>query len=209
MHEFLEKLIALILLILFSPLFLILYLAVKTTSKGPFIFKQKRTGKNKKSFYIYKIRTMVENAEKLKNKYRHLNQANGPVFKIYNDPRYTKVGKIIAHLGLDELPQLINVLKGEMSFVGPRPFPVDETKKIPKKYEKRFGLKPGILSSWVAEGAFHNDFEKWMRLDLKDVENKNLWYDLKIVFKSLKFWVKLMINYVVTKILPRQKSIKN
>lgn len=197
MPSFLEKFIALILLIFFSPLFLVLYFIVKITSKGPFIFKQKRAGKNKKPFYVYKIRTMIENAEELKNKYKHLNQADGPVFKIYNDPRYTKVGKIIAHLGLDELPQLINILKGEMAFVGPRPFPVDEAEKIPKKYQKRFSVKPGILSSWVAEGAFHNNFEKWMRFDLKDVENKSFLQDLKIILKSIKFWVKLIIKYVI------------
>ncbi|GIW62176.1 MAG: multidrug MFS transporter [Patescibacteria group bacterium] len=194
MPEILEKIIALIFLILLSPIFLILYLAVKLTSKGPFIFKQKRSGKNKKPFYIYKIRTMVENAEELKEKYKHLNQADGPVFKIYDDPRFTKVGKIIAHLGLDELPQLINILKGEMSFVGPRPFPVAEAKRISKKYEKRFSVKPGILSSWVIQGAFHDNFEKWMNLDLKDVENKSFWYDLKIILKSLAFWVKVISN---------------
>lgn len=174
MPSFLEKLIAFILLIFLSPLFFFLYFIVKLTSKGPFIFTQKRAGKNKKSFYIYKTRTMIENAEKLKSKYKHLNQANGPVFKIYDDPRYTKVGKIIAHLGLDELPQLINIVKGEMSFVGPRPFPIEEAKRIPKIYQKRFDVKPGILSSWVAEGAFHNNFKKWMKLDLEDVKNKNL-----------------------------------
>lgn len=174
MSKFLEKLIAIILLILLSPLFLILYIAVKMTSKGPFIFKQKRAGKNKKPFYIYKIRTMMENAEKLKSKYNHLNQADGPVFKIHDDPRFTKIGKIIAKIGFDELPQLINILKGEMSFVGPRPFPIEEAKRIPKIYQKRFDVKPGILSSWVAEGAFHNNFKKWMKLDLEDVKNKNL-----------------------------------
>ncbi|MGB9883541.1 MAG: sugar transferase [Microgenomates group bacterium] len=193
-YTFFEKVLSLVLLIFFSPLLFVLYFVVRLTSKGPFFFKQLRAGKDKKSFWIYKIRTMVVNAEELKEKYCHLNQADGPVFKIYNDPRFTKIGKIIAKIGLDELPQLINILKGEMSFVGPRPFPLEEAKKIPKKYEKRFSVKPGFFSSWVAEGAFHNDFERWMELDLKDVENKSFWYDLKIIGRSLIFVSKLIFR---------------
>jgi len=139
---------------------------------------------------------MTADAEKLKEKYLHLNQADGPVFKIYDDPRFTQIGRLISRLGLDEVPQLINILKGEMSFVGPRPLPVDEANKIPKKYQKRFLVKPGIVSSWVAEGAFHNDFDRWMQLDLQDVEKKSLWYDLKIIVKSVKFWIKLIISHI-------------
>jgi len=191
-----EKLLALFLLIFFSLVFFILYILIKLTSQGPFFFKQLRAGKNKKPFWIYKIRTMVENAEDLKEKIKHLNQADGPVFKVYDDPRFTKIGRFLAKIGIDELPQLINIVKGEMSFVGPRPLPLDEAKKIPKKYEKRFLVLPGIFSSWVAYGAFHNDFKKWMELDLKDVENKSFWYDLKIVIKSLGFVLKLIIRSV-------------
>jgi len=191
-----EKLLALILSILFLPLFTILYFLVKSTSKGPFLFKQLRAGKDKKPFLMYKIRTMVENAEELKEKFRNLNQADGPVFKIYDDPRFTKVGQFLAKIGIDELPQLINILKDEMSFVGPRPFPLDEAKKIPKKYERRFSVKPGIFSSWVPSGAFHNDFKKWMELDLMDVKNKSFWYDLKIIIKSVGFILRLVIRSV-------------
>jgi lipopolysaccharide/colanic/teichoic acid biosynthesis glycosyltransferase len=196
MNSFFEKLIAFALLLILSPLFFILFLAVKISSKGPFLFKQWRLGKNKKPFLIHKIRTMTIKAEKLKEKYRHLNQADGPVFKIYDDPRFTKIGRLISRLGLDELPQLINILRGEMSFVGPRPLPVDEAKKIPKKYQGRYSIKPGIVSSWVAEGAFHNDFDRWMQLDLQDVEKKSWWYDLKIIAKSVKFWIILFISNV-------------
>jgi lipopolysaccharide/colanic/teichoic acid biosynthesis glycosyltransferase len=191
-----EKLLALFLLIFFSPVFFILYILIKLTSQGPFFFKQLRVGKNKKPFLIYKIRTMVENAEDLKEKIKHLNQADGPVFKVYDDPRFTKIGRFLAKIGIDELPQLINIVKGQMSFVGPRPFPLDEAKKIPKKYEKRFLVLPGIFSSWVAYGAFHNDFKKWMELDLKDVENKSFWYDLKIVIRSVGFVLKLIVRSV-------------
>ena len=191
-----EKLLALFLLIFFSLVFFILYILIKLTSQGPFFFKQLRAGKNKKPFWIYKIRTMVENAEDLKEKIKHLNQADGPVFKVYDDPRFTKIGRFLAKIGIDELPQLINIVKGEMSFVGPRPLPLDEAKKISKKYEKRFLVLPGIFSSWVAYGAFHNDFKKWMELDLKDVENKSFWYDLKIVIRSVGFVLKLIVRSV-------------
>jgi lipopolysaccharide/colanic/teichoic acid biosynthesis glycosyltransferase len=191
-----ERLLALFLLIFFSPVFFILYILIKLTSQDPFLFKQLRAGKNKKPFWIYKIRTMVENAEDLKEKIKHLNQADGPVFKVYDDPRFTKIGRFLAKIGIDELPQLINIVKGQMSFVGPRPLPLYEAKKIPKKYEKRFSVLPGIFSSWVAYGAFHNDFKKWMDLDLKDVENKSFWYDLKIVIRSVGFVLKLILRSV-------------
>jgi len=191
-----ERLLALFLLIFFSLVFFILYILIKLTSRGPFLFKQLRAGKNKKPFWIYKIRTMVENAEDLKEKIKNLNQADGPVFKVYDDPRFTKIGRFLAKIGIDELLQLINIVKGQMSFVGPRPLPLDEAKKITKKYEKRFSVLPGIFSSWVAYGAFHNNFKKWMELDLKDVENKSFWYDLKIVIRSLGFVLKLIIRSV-------------
>ncbi len=189
--EAIEKILALIFLIIFSPLFLILYFLIKLTSKGPFFFKQKRLGKNKKPFVIYKIRTMIDNAEKYQSQVE--NQADGPVFKNYQDPRLTKIGKVISRFGIDELPQLINILKGEMSFVGPRPLPVFEAKKIPKKYQKRFSVKPGIFSSWVAQGAFHHDFDYWMRLDLQDIKNKGFFYDLSIFLKSVLFVLKLIL----------------
>lgn len=180
LNNLFQRLLALIILFFSLPLLGVLFLAVKLTSKGPFLFKQKRLGKDKKPFFIYKIRTMVEGAEKLKAKLSHLNEADGPVFKIYNDPRYTKIGHFLAHSGLDELPQLFNIIKGEMAFVGPRPLPVEEAEKIPKKYEKRFSVLPGITSLWVIRGASHHCFTRWMEDDLEYLKNKSFWYDLKI-----------------------------
>ncbi len=177
--------VAFILLIVCVPLFLLLYILVKTTSKGSFIFEQKRLGKNKKPFWLYKIRTMVINAENLKSKIQNLNEADGPVFKIRNDPRYTKIGKFISHTGLDELPQLVNIIKGEMSFVGPRPLPVEEALKVPKKYERRFYVLPGITSSWVVKGSHKLSFDQWMKLDLEYIEKKSLWYDLQIASQTI------------------------
>lgn len=143
---------------------------------------------------MYKIRTMVEDAETLKEKYRHLNEADDPVFKIYDDPRYTKVGKWLARIGLDELPQLINIIKGEMSFVGPRPLPVEEAIKVPKKYEKRFSVLPGITSPWVVAGTDHSSFERWMERDLEYVKKKSLFYDLKIIIKTAFLIFRLVIE---------------
>ncbi|MFN4212721.1 MAG: sugar transferase [Microgenomates group bacterium] len=189
----LERFIALVFLLILLPIFALLYLLVRITSKGPFIFKQKRLGKDKKPFFIYKIRTMVENAQSLKAKLRHLNEADGPVFKIANDPRYTKFGRFLAGTGLDELPQLYNIIKGEMAFVGPRPLPVEEAKKIPKKYKERFSVLPGITSLWVVKGAYHHNFIQWMEDDLEYVKRKSFCYDFKIILLTLIFVFKLTI----------------
>ncbi|GIW64721.1 MAG: multidrug MFS transporter [Patescibacteria group bacterium] len=182
----LEIFFSLMLLLLLSPFFILIVLIIKLTSKGSVFFIQKRAGLNMKPFYIIKFRTMIEKAEEIKKKIKKLNEAKGPVFKIKNDPRYTLFGKWLAKRGLDELPQIINILKGEMSFVGPRPLPIDEAKKVPKKYEKRFSVKPGIISTWAVNGAFHNDFDRWMRMDLEDIKNKSFYYDLSIILKGIK-----------------------
>jgi lipopolysaccharide/colanic/teichoic acid biosynthesis glycosyltransferase len=168
------------------PVFLLITILIKFDSPGSAIFKQKRVGKNGKIFTLYKFRTMVKDAEKLKGKYRHLNEAGGPVFKIKNDPRYTRFGKILSRTGLDELPQLINILKGEMGFVGPRPLPIDEEVKINPKYRKiRRLVQPGLTSPWVTNGAQHTYFQKWMESDLKYIGNFSLKEDVIIILKTL------------------------
>jgi len=192
-----QRLLALIILILFLPLLVILYIVVKLTSKGPFIFKQKRMGKNRKVFEIYKIRTMVENAEDLKSKICDLNEAEEPAFKIHDDPRYTRVGKFLAHTALDELPQLINIIKGETAFVGPRPLPIEEARKVPKKYEKRFSVLPGMTSLWIIRGADHASFKKWMEMDLEYIKNKSFFYDLKILLLTAGLTMRLIVNRII------------
>lgn len=175
------------------PIFLVIAVLIKLDSPGPVIFKQKRVGKGGKTFTFYKFRNMVKNAERLKKKYLHLNEANGPVFKIQNDPRYTRVGRFLSHTGLDELPQLINIFKGEMSLVGPRPLPINEEKQIPKKYRaKRRKAKPGIACSWLLKGAHSLSFERWMRLDLRDIKKSSLSYDLSIFLKVVTLGLKLV-----------------
>ena len=134
---------------------------------------------------------MVHNAENLKKKYQHLNEAENPVFKIQNDPRYTKVGKFLAHTALDEFPQLVNVIREEMSFVGPRPLPIAETASIPLKYRSRFAVKPGITSSWVTAGQHKLAFSEWMSLDTQYVLDQNTKYDLKIIITTLKLLLKI------------------
>lgn len=189
-----QRLIAFIILILISPLLLALFVIVKLTSRGPFVFKQRRAGKNRKPFTIYKIRTMVVDAENLIRQLEDKNEANGPAFKIYNDPRYTKFGRFLAHSGLDELLQLINIVKGEMVFVGPRPLPVKEASGIPNKYESRFSVLPGISSLWVVKGTDHSNFDRWMKLDMEYVKNKSVWYDFIITFKTIELLIKLMFK---------------
>jgi len=179
------RLIALFLLILTSPLLAALFIIVKLTSKGPFVFRQKRIGKDLKPFTIYKIRTMVKEAESIKAEIRHLNEIDGPVFKIKDDPRYTKIGKLIAYYGLDEILQLVNIIKGEMNFVGPRPLPIDEAKQIPQKYQDRFKIKPGITSLWIVQGAHNLTFAQWMESDLEYLKRKNWQLDLYIIVLTL------------------------
>jgi lipopolysaccharide/colanic/teichoic acid biosynthesis glycosyltransferase len=187
------RLTALVLLLLTAPILFILYLLIKLDDGGPFVFTQKRTGLNKKPFTLYKIRSMTVNSENKQYLYQHLNEADGPVFKIYNDPRLTRIGSFLFHTGLDELLQLINILKGEMSFIGPRPLPIAEAKKIPKKYEKRFSVLPGITSVWVINGSHKLSFKEWMELDLYYVENKSLTMDGRITLSTAL----LIIKYIV------------
>lgn len=162
----------------------IIALAIKAGSPGPAIFRQKRTGKNGKNFTFYKFRTMVEGAEKLQAKYRHLNETNGPTFKIREDPRLTRVGRLLAHTGLDELPQLVNIIKGEMSFVGPRPLPTEEAAQLTAEQKRREAALPGLTSTWVIRGAHKLPFAEWMRLDAEDVKNSSLRHDLTLIIAT-------------------------
>jgi lipopolysaccharide/colanic/teichoic acid biosynthesis glycosyltransferase len=149
-------------------------------------------GKNKNIFTIYKFRTMVEDAENLKKKYLKLNEANGLVFKINNDPRFTRFGKVLSSTGLDELPQLVNIIKNEMAFVGPRPLPVNEAKKVPKKYLRRFSVLPGITSLWVIKGQHKLSFDEWMQLDLAYIDKRSKIYDLRVSLETIILILKLI-----------------
>ena len=172
-------------LFLLSPVIAIVACAVKFTSEGPIFFSQKRVGKNGQLFDMYKFRSMVVNAEELKEKLAHQNEMSGPMFKMKDDPRVTKVGKFIRKTSLDELPQLWNVLKGDMSLVGPRPSLPKEVKQFEKWMYKRLTVKPGLTCYWQVSGRNNIDFEDWMKLDISYVEDRNLWIDIKLIFKTV------------------------
>ncbi|HZF02498.1 MAG TPA: sugar transferase [Methylomirabilota bacterium] len=178
---------AIILLLMTSPLFLLAAMAIKLTSRGPVFFKQQRSGLNGAPFIIYKFRTMVSNAEQFKHELEVMNEMRGPVFKVTNDPRVTGAGKFLRRYSLDELPQLWNVLRGEMSLVGPRPLPVDEVKRFNDfAHRRRLSVKPGLTCLWQVSGRNQiSDFKDWVRLDLEYIDNWSLWLDLKILLKTI------------------------
>ena len=182
--DFLGSLVGL--LILFLPL-AILAALVKLTSPGPVFFRQQRSGLNGRPFTLYKFRTMVTNAEQLKHELAAMNEMSGPVFKVTNDPRITRFGKWLRKFSLDELPQLYNVLRGEMSLVGPRPLPVDEVKRFHDlAHRRRLSVKPGLTCLWQISGRNEvKDFKDWVRLDLEYIDNWSLWLDFKILCRTL------------------------
>ena len=172
-------------LIILSPVFLIVAIAIKVEdSKGSVLFSQKRVGQYGKEFNMYKFRSMVSNAEELKAKLMEQNEMSGPMFKMKHDPRITKVGKFIRKTSIDELPQLINILKGEMSLVGPRPSLPKEVAKFESWMLERLEVKPGLTCYWQVMGRNDIDFEDWMKLDIKYVHDRNLWLDIKLIFKT-------------------------
>lgn len=171
-------------LIILSPVLLVVAILIKLESKGPAIFSQKRIGLNKKEFKMYKFRSMVQNAEELKEKLAKENEMSGPMFKMKNDPRVTKVGRFIRKTSIDELPQLINVLKGEMSLVGPRPSLPKEVSKFEPWMLRRLQVKPGLTCYWQVSGRNNIDFDEWMELDIKYVNERRFWLDLKLIFKT-------------------------
>lgn len=172
-------------LILLSPIIAVVACAVKFTSKGPVFFSQKRVGKNGELFEMYKFRSMVVNAEELKENLEEQNEMSGPMFKIKDDPRITKVGKFIRKTSIDELPQLWNILKGDMSLVGPRPSLPKEVEQFDNWMFKRLSVRPGLTCYWQVSGRNNIDFEDWMKLDIKYVEERNLWIDIKLIFKTV------------------------
>jgi len=180
----LDIVISAVSLIILSPVIVLFCLVLKLFSPGPIFFRQRRIGINGSTFKLIKFRTMKLGSERMRRKYKRLNEADGPVFKIYNDPRYTKIGRILAKTGFDEAPQLVNVLKGEMSLVGPRPLPVYEAKLLSKKQKIREFIRPGITSSWIVSGAHQLTFKEWMQLDKKYVINATFGQDISILLKT-------------------------
>jgi len=174
------------LLVILAPILAAVALIVKLTSPGPILFKQERVGRNKRRFLIYKFRTMVPNAEKLLPALEVRNEASGPVFKIKNDPRMTPIGKVLRRTSLDELPQLFNVLKGDMSLVGPRPLPLRDYEGFNEDWQRRrFSVRPGITCLWQVNGRSNVAFDHWMRLDLQYLDEWSIWLDMKILAQTI------------------------
>jgi exopolysaccharide biosynthesis polyprenyl glycosylphosphotransferase len=172
-------------LLVFAPIMLAAAALVKFSSKGPVLFRQVRLGRNGKQFELYKFRTMCTDAEKRKAELMHRNEMSGPVFKISSDPRVTRVGRVLRKFSIDELPQFINVLKGEMSIVGPRPPLPSEVSRYKPWQHRKLSVKPGLTCLWQVNGRNNIDFEEWMRLDLKYIDNWSIWLDLKILVKTV------------------------
>lgn len=173
--------------ILLSPAMLFIAISILITSPGPVIFKQARVGLRGRQFYLYKFRTMVINAEQLRKQLEAQNEMDGPVFKIKGDPRITSIGKILRKTGLDELPQLFNVLKGEMSLIGPRPPLQSETRQYKRWQLRRLSVKPGITCSWQITPDRNNiKFENWMKLDLAYIDNWSPRLDFMLLIKTVR-----------------------
>ncbi len=172
-------------LFLLFPLFILLAILIKFKSKGGVFYISKRIGKKGEIFNFYKFRTMVTDAEKMLKELRERNETDGPIFKIKNDPRITRIGRFMRRYSLDELPQLWNVLKGDMSIVGPRPLPVGQVEKKDLKQLKRLEIKPGISGLWQIRGRSDASFGRLIKWDVWYIRNWSLWLDLKIIFKTI------------------------
>ena len=173
-------------IILLSPLLIIVALAIKIEDpKGSIFFSQQRCGKDNKLFPMYKFRSMVSNAEELLEELMEHNEMDGPVFKIKEDPRITRVGKFIRKTSIDELPQLFNILRGDMSIVGPRPAIPHEVAEYSDYHKQRLLVKPGLTCIWQVSGRNSIGFDEWMEMDFEYIEKRNLWMDIKLIFKTV------------------------
>jgi lipopolysaccharide/colanic/teichoic acid biosynthesis glycosyltransferase/UTP-glucose-1-phosphate uridylyltransferase len=182
----LDVLVAVLGLIITAPIMLVIALAIKLDSSGSIVFRQVRCGLGGRNFTMYKFRTMVNNSEDLKRELQELNEVDGPMFKIMQDPRITRVGRVLRNTNLDELPQLYNVLKGEMSLVGPRPLSLEEMRYHPKWRDARLSVRPGMSGLWQVEAHTKVFFNDWLVNDLEYVEHCSLGLDLRILFKTMR-----------------------
>ena len=174
------------------PLQILIALGIASASGFPVFFSQRRVGENNQPFVLYKFRTMIMEADRIQKRYRSRNEATGPVFKIRNDPRFTRLGRFLSHTGLDELPQLWNVLKGDMALFGPRPLPIAEAKKLKSWQQQRHVITPGIISPWILEGYHRTSFDDWMKSDIAYSKKKSFFYDLKLFGATVSFMIRLL-----------------
>jgi len=172
-------------LILLGPFLLLVALAIKLDTRGPVLFRQLRVGKGHKAFYCLKFRSMTVDAELRKDEIAHLNEVDGPVFKIRNDPRVTRVGRLIRKLSIDEFPQLINILRGEMTLVGPRPPLPREVEQYEDWMMRRLDVMPGLTCIWQISGRSNITFEQWMRMDLEYIDSCSITKDIVILLRTI------------------------
>jgi lipopolysaccharide/colanic/teichoic acid biosynthesis glycosyltransferase len=171
--------------LILSPLLALVAVLIRVTSSGPAIFRQKRCGLNGRNFTVYKFRSMVDNAEDLKPQLKALNERDQTVFKIRQDPRLTPIGKWLRKFSIDELPQLWNVLKGDMSLVGPRPAVPEEVEQYKRWQRRRLRMRPGLTCLWAISGRDALDFETWMKLDMHYIDHWSLGLDWKIILRTI------------------------
>ncbi|MFH1314214.1 MAG: sugar transferase [Candidatus Eisenbacteria bacterium] len=184
--QVIDRALAFLIVVMTAPLMLIAVLAIKFSSPGPVLFNQKRMGRNRRVFYLHKFRTMVEDAEQLQLDLEDRNEMDGPVFKIRNDPRIISVGRWLRRWSIDELPQLFNVLKGDMSLVGPRPLPLRDYNGFNQDWQRRrFSILPGITCTWQVNGRNGISFEDWIRMDMEYIDNWKLSNDIKILLRTI------------------------
>ncbi len=197
MTDLLHRVFVCLLIALSVPLQLVIMVFIMITSGWPVFFVQKRAGKNGKAFVMYKFRTMRVGADTEQQTLRTRNEAYGPVFKIHDDPRYTPIGKFLAHTGLDEIPQLYNVLRGDMTLFGPRPLPVAEAAKLKAWQKKRHAIPPGIISPWIFNGYHKQSFDAWMKSDIAYIKDKSFWYDLRLAGRTVKLLLSLLARELI------------
>ncbi|MEC0305120.1 sugar transferase, partial [Terribacillus saccharophilus] len=190
MNRFMDIFLSLIVIILLMPIFLLIVFLIKLEDRrGAFIFSQVRVGKDGQTFHMYKFRSMVSNAEELLANLIEQNEASGPLFKMKEDPRVTKIGKFLRKTSLDELPQLVNVLKGDMSLVGPRPALPREVESYSAYARERLKAVPGLTCFWQVEGRSNIGFDEQVELDIKYINNRNILLDLKLILKTIRVLV--------------------
>jgi exopolysaccharide biosynthesis polyprenyl glycosylphosphotransferase len=180
-----DVVLSLFALVLLAPLMALTVLAIRLTSRGPAILPQERIGHGGQAFTMFKFRSMHLNAQEAKEAYAALNERDGPVFKIRRDPRTTRVGRLIRQLSIDEVPQLVNVLRGEMSLVGPRPPLPEEVAQYTPFHRQRLQVRPGITCIWQVSGRSELDFDTWVEMDLEYIHNWSLWIDLRILARTI------------------------
>jgi exopolysaccharide biosynthesis polyprenyl glycosylphosphotransferase len=180
-----DLIVSLVALVIASPFMLIIAILIKLNSKGPVLYISDRVGKNGKAFKFYKFRSMCQDADEIYEDLATINETGGPTFKSKDDPRITKVGKILRKTSLDELPQLFNIIKGDMSIVGPRPPMVREVEEYDQKAMNRLAVKGGLTCYWQVNGRSNIDFNGMVDLDMKYIKERSVWTDIKIILKTV------------------------